>query len=137
MKMLKTYFSAMGSMNCGKASSHFQEIADELRNIVLTNKTFQTTRFARSLQRANTAALRNLPTLVNVISKEYNSALKIFDHTRALELKPTLDDLLSAKRLFYGIALAQLLEIYCEASLEAQYASHFPIQVQFLMLNLS
>ena len=119
----------MGSMNCGKASSHFQEIAEELSNIVLTNKTFQTTRFARSLQRANTAALRNLPTLVNVISKEYNSALKIFDHTRALELKPTLDDLLSAKRLFYGIGLAQLLEIYCEASLESQFASHFPIQV--------
>ena len=79
--------------------------------------------------RGITAALRNLPTLVSVISEEYNDAAKNGNNTRAKELKNTLDNLMSAKTLFFSIGLAQLLENYCIASLESQYASHFPIQV--------
>ena len=39
MDLVKIYFSAMKSMNCGKASTHFFEKASELGNLVLTNKT--------------------------------------------------------------------------------------------------
>ena len=126
---IKTYFSAMQSMRCGKASTHFFEKASELENLILTNKAYQSTRFVRSLQRGNTAALRNLPTLVSIISEEYQEVVLNFNNTKAKELKKTLDSLTSAENLFFGIGLAQLLESYCVASLESQYVSHFPIQV--------
>ena len=61
----------MQSMNVGKSSSLFYEKADELENCVLSNKTFQTTRFVRALLRGITAALRNLPTHIAVISESY------------------------------------------------------------------
>ena len=90
---------------------------------------FQTTRFVRSLQRGNTAALRNLPTIVTIVAEEYQEEVLSFNNTRAKELKSTLDSLTNAETLFFSIGLSQLLESYCEASLESQYASHFPIQV--------
>ena len=116
LKIINTYFRAMKSMNCGKAATVFKEAASELENMVLTNKTYQTTRFVRSLQRGNTTALRNLPTLVNVVAKDGNK-------------KKTLRALKSAKTLFFSIGLGQLLESYAEASLVVQYSNHFPIQV--------
>ena len=103
MEMIKAYFQAMQSMNCGKAASLFFEKAEELNNIVLTNKTYQTTRFARALQRANTAAIRNLPTIVPVIAVEYNKAALEHSNTRALELKSLIKCLTSAERLFFSI----------------------------------
>ena len=129
LKTIETYFSTMESMNCGKASTHFHEKAKELGNIVLTNKKFQTTRFVRSLQRANTAALRNLPTLQRIIAEDYEKARNNNENALGGKLFKVLNELMSAKRLFFGVALGQLLEVYCVASLEAQYSSHFPIQV--------
>ena len=61
MEKLKPYFAIMKSMNNGKASTLFQEVAEDLEYIVLTNKTLQTTHFVRAFQGAITAALRNLP----------------------------------------------------------------------------
>ena len=74
LKIIKVYYSAMKSMHCGKASTHFMEKAKDLENLVLTNQKVQTTRFVRSLQRGNSAVLRNLPTLVSVIAEEYQEA---------------------------------------------------------------
>ena len=130
LNIIKIYFSAMQSMNCGKASTHFYEKAKELENIVLSNKTYQSTRSVRSLQRGITAALRNLPTLISITSEEYNEAALTFNNTRAKELKKILDGLMDAETLFFSIGLSQLLESYCVASLESQCASHFPIQVK-------
>ena len=79
--------------------------------------------------RGITAALRNLPTLVNIIAEDYQKLVLECQNTKAKELKKTLDDLTNAEILLFTIGLAQLLESYCEASLEAQFASHFPIQV--------
>ena len=64
----------MKSMNIGKSATQFFETAAELDNIVLSNKTYQETRFVRSLLRGITAALRNLPTSIAVVTKEYNQA---------------------------------------------------------------
>ena len=129
LAMIKIYFSAMQSMSCGKASTHFFEKASELENLVLTNKTYQSTRFVHALQRGNTAALINLPTIVSLNAEEYQDAVLNFNNTKAKELKKTLDSLMSAENLFFSIGLSQLLESYCVASLESQYVSHFPIQV--------
>ena len=129
LAMIKIYFSAMQSMSCGKASTHFFEKASELENLVLTNKVYQSTRFVRALQRGNTAALRNLPTIVSLNAEEYEDAVLNCNNTKAKELKKTLDSLMSAENLFFSIGLSQLLESYCVASLESQYVSHFPIQV--------
>ena len=84
---IKVYFNAMQSMNCGKASTHFMEKALELDNIVLSNQTYQSTRFVRSLQRGITAALRNLPTLVSVIAEDFEYATLNHENTRAKELQ--------------------------------------------------
>ena len=69
---IKQYFATMKSMNIGKSATQFFETAAELDNIVLSNKTYQETRFVRSLLRGITAALRNLPTSIAVVAKEYN-----------------------------------------------------------------
>ena len=45
LKLTNIYFDAMGERNTGKASTHFQERADELGYIVLKNKSYQKTRF--------------------------------------------------------------------------------------------
>ena len=119
----------MKTMHCGKASTHFLEKAKELENIVLTNKTYQTTRFVRSLLRGITAGLRNLPTLIAIIGEDYNEAILSSNNTEAKNLKNTLDGLMSAETLFFAFGLSQLLESYSAVSLECQYASHFPIQV--------
>ena len=129
LDIIKIYFSAMQSMRCGKASTHFYEKAKELGNIVLTNKNYQSTRFVPALQRGITAALRNLPTLVSIIAEDYKEAALTFNNTEANFLKNTLDGLASGETLFFTIGLLQLLESYCIASLESQYASHFPIQI--------
>ena len=127
--MIKVYFDAMKSMNIGKSSSEFFEKADELGNNVLSNKTLQTTRFVRALLRGITAALRNLPTLIAVISESYNEAALNNENTTAKELKTTLDSLRNAEILYFAIGLCQILEIYSRVSLTVQYASHLPIQL--------
>ena len=135
MEKLKPYFAIMKSMNNGKASTLFQEVAEDLEYIVLTNKTLQTTRFVRAFQRAITSALRNLPTLNCIIGKEYTTAGLNNNNARALELKTVLDNLMNAETLIYSIGLSQILELISEASLESQYSSHFPIQVKAFYSN--
>ena len=129
LNIIKTYFTAMQSMLCGKSSTHFMEKATELENITLKNQKYQSTRFVRSLQRGNTAALRNLPTIVSIIAEDYKEAALNGQNTHAKELKATLDSLTNAEIVFFSVGLAQLLESYCVASLESQYVSHFPTQV--------
>ena len=129
LEMVQAYFTAMKAMNIGKQSILFMEKAAELGNLVLTNKTYQATRFVRSLLRGLTAGLRNLPTLYAVYGDD---TVKIDNghDTRSGESNSSfLEKLMKSENLFFTIGLCQLLEIYAEASLESQYASHFPIQV--------
>ena len=101
----------------------FTEKAAELVHTVLTNKKIQQTRFVRSLQQGNTAALRNLPTMVSVIAEEYKEAVLERNATKAKELGKTLKGLRDAEVLFSSIGIGQLLEHYCEASLEVHNTS--------------
>ena len=100
----------MKSMNIGKSATQFFETAAELDNIVLSNKTYQETRFVRSLLRGITAALRNLPTSIAVIAKEYNQAHENHENDKIKLLKPILNTLRKAEILFFTIGFAQLLK---------------------------
>ena len=119
MEALKTYFSTMQSMNTGKAGTKFQETAEDLENIVLTNKTVQLTRFVKAFLRAIETALRNLPTINAVIGDEYSKATLNRSNTKDKEQKRSLDNLMDAETLFLSIGVCQLLESYCQASLES------------------
>ena len=119
----------MQSNNIGKASTHFYNKAEELGNIVLSNKTLQTTRFVRSFLRGLTAALRNLPTLQHIVAEEFEIAAFNFENTKAKEAQKILDGLMDAETLFLTAGLCQLLDSYSEVSLQAQYTSQYPIQV--------
>ena len=129
LKYLKTYFSVMQSMHCGKSATIFLEKAEELENNVLTNKKLQITRFVRSLLRGLTSALRNLPTLSAVIGDQLQEATLKKDNTLAKQLKKTYDDLTNARPLFFCIGFMQILEYFSQTSLEVQHSTHFPIQV--------
>ena len=83
----------------------------------------------RSLLRGITAALRNLPTSIAVVAKEYNQAHENHENDKTKLLKPILNTLRKAEILFFTIGFAQLLEIYAGVSLAVQYAYHFPIQM--------
>ena len=110
----------MQSNNIGKASTHFYNKAEELGNIVLSNKTLQTTRFVRSFLRGLTAALRNLPTLQHIVAEEFEIAAFNFENTKAKEAKKILDGLMDAETLFLNACLCQLLDSYSEVYLQAQ-----------------
>ena len=129
MELMDVYFKAMSDRNTGKSSTHFQERAEELGYIVLTNKSYQKTRFVRALLRGLTAAMRNLPTLVSLLAEEFQDAALRYNNTQAKILEKTLDNLRSAKNLLLTIGMMQLLEIYSSVSLEAQHSFHFPVQV--------
>ena len=129
LNLTNIYFSVMTDMNTGKASTKFREKADELNNIVLENKSYQTTRFVRSMQRCYSAALRNLPTLYYLIGAEYKFHHDRHDMTKAKEFKTILDKLQCGENFFFLLGITQLLENYIGASLGAQYASHFPTQI--------
>ena len=127
--LMDIYFDAMGDRNTGKASTHFQERAEELGHIVLTNKSYQKTRFVRALLRGLTAAMRNLTTIVSILAAEYDDAALRYNNTRGKEMEKTIKDLRSPKNLLLTIGMMQLLEIYASVSLEAQHSFHFPVQV--------
>lgn len=122
------YFSTMKNQNIGKASTNFFETAAELKNIVLANKIYQSTRFVRSLLRGLQAALRNLPTLFNVLAKEFNEAALDTDNTTGKILLKIMDKLQNVNNLLFLIGFVQILEIFTEVSIEVQYSNHFPTQ---------
>ena len=87
LNVTDTYFKVMQSKNTGKAATHFEERAEELGHIVLTNKTYQTTRFVRALLRGLTAAIRNLPTLVNILAEDFNEAALQFNNRESQKVR--------------------------------------------------
>ena len=111
LNLTNIYFSVMTDMNTGKASTKFREKADELNNIVLENKSYQTTRFVRSMQRCYSAALRNLPTLYYLIGAEYKFHHDRHDMTKAKEFKTILDKLQCGENFFFLLGAVNFLLI--------------------------
>ena len=129
LELIKIYFDAMSEFSLGKASTIFRDKAQELGNLVLSSKKFQVTRFVRSLVRGLRTAMQNLPTIVSILQEDYESYVFQFNNTEAIKVKTKIDKLKSPENLLKTIGIMQLLEKYASASLEGQYAKHFPTQV--------
>lgn len=85
-------------------------------------------RFVRSLARGLQAYLRNLPTLIAILAGKYEEAARAARHTQAREVLQQLAKLRDPRNLLLVVGLAQLLELYCRASLASQHYKRFPTQ---------
>ena len=71
----------------------------------MTNKSYQETRFVRALVRGLTAAMRNLPTIVALLSLEFDEAAMKLNNTQGKALEKTIKSLRSAKNLLLTIGM--------------------------------
>jgi hypothetical protein len=69
-----------------------------------------------------------LPTLFNVLAKEFNEAALDTDNTTGKILLKIMDKLQNVNNLLFLIGFVQILEIFTEVSIEVQYSNHFPTQ---------
>ena len=126
METLKCLFDAMSNFHVGKASSEFAEKATELGYFVLKNKTYQKTRFVRSLVRGIQAALRNLPTICAILGEDLKVALQENNNTEAKNIQKILLPFQDKNKLAFIFGLTQILEIYTRCSMNVQHALWFP-----------
>ena len=124
-ELITLIFSVMDDYRTGKAGSLFRARAAELGHLVLTNKKRQTTRFVRSLVRGLQAYLRNLPTLIILVSEKYENAAREGRNGDARQVLSTLNKLRDPRNLLLAIGLSQLLEKYTHASLQSQHSCSF------------
>ena len=100
LRTIRVFFDAMSSLNLGKQSTIFHAKAQELGNLVLTNKNYQETRFVRSLIRGLRSATQNLPTIVHLLQEEYDmAALEKQQNTTAKEIGSKLKKLKDPRSL--------------------------------------
>ena len=113
----------------GKGSLVFLEAAAELDNVVLTNKSYQTTRFVMATLRGMSTYMTNLPTLYAIHSQTLQECLKISDNTGAKSCMETIKNIGNGEKIAMMIGICQLLELYSKCSLSAQHAKKFPTSV--------
>ena len=111
-KVLEVYVKPMQDFNTGQAGQVFKDIAEDVGNLILTNKTTQTTRFVRSFLRCLETGLRNIATFVAMYGKLLQEALARNGNTEAKRLKKLIDGLTNPTNIFSAIGLLQVLEIY-------------------------
>jgi hypothetical protein len=136
MAVIGIYFKAMGEWRIGKQASMFKKFAQELGCLVLSNKTYQETRFVASLMRGLTAVTTNLPTLIALYAEAYNKAALECNNTKSKEVQKTLKELMNPKNLIGVTALQQLLEKYTKLSLTAQSSTNPPPVVWALVIEV-
>jgi hypothetical protein len=135
-ELITLMFGVMDDYRVGQAGAVFRARAAELGHLVLTNKKRQTTRFVRSLVRGMQAFLRNLPTLIIIMAGKYESAARERRNTEAREVLATLSKLRDPRNLLLAVGLAQLLELYTVASLQAQHSRRFPTQAWSVVMQM-
>ena len=96
--MIDFIFNVMDDYRTGQAGSLFRTRAAELGHLVLTNKKRQTSRFVRSLQRALQAYLRNLPTLIIIMARRYEEAIREGKNKEAREVLAKLSKLRDSRQ---------------------------------------
>ena len=121
-ELITSIFSVMGDYRMGQVSNIFRARATELSHLVLTDNNKHTTCFVRSLVRGMQAYLRNLPTLINIMSQEYEVAVLERRNTQAWEVLVTMTKLQDSRKLLLVVGLAQLLELVfcCKPPISAQ-----------------
>ena len=126
MAVIEVFFKAIGDWRIGKQAEIFKSFAKELGCLVLTNKTYQITRFVASLIQGLRAVTQNLPTMIALYAKAFNKAALECDNTKAKEIEQTLKTLMNPKNLVWLIGLQQILEKYTSMSLTAQSSTNPP-----------
>ena len=129
IKPIKYYFNAMSDFSMGKATTILNNKAREIGALILTSKSYQETRFVRSLLRGLSTGLRNLPTMEAIYQEDLELAIKKCRNADSKELRNKLKQLKSPKHLLLAVGVCYILEIYADTSLEAQHSKHFPSQV--------
>ena len=110
-KVLEVYESPMKDFNTGKIWQVFRDVGEDAGFLILTNKTYQSTRFVRALLRCLETALRNLPTFVLMYEEMQNDALEDDDNTTAKKFEKLMKGLTDPVNLVSALGLIQLLEI--------------------------
>jgi hypothetical protein len=90
----------------------------------------------RSMARGIQTYLRNLPTIIMIKAKQYEEAAVENRNKEAREVLAMLNKLRDPRNLLYTLGLAQLLEVYCEASLQAQHSYRFPTQAWGVVIKM-
>lgn len=129
LAVVKVFFDAMSDFSLGKSVAVLHDKAREMQTLILSSKSFQETRFVRSLLRGLSSGLRNLPTMAMIFEEEYELAVTELRNTDAKAYRKKLQALKSPKNILEAVGVCALLEIYAKASLEAQHSKHFPSQV--------
>ena len=127
--VIKVFFDAMSDFSLGKDAAILQNKAREMQTLILSSKSYQETRFVRSVLRGLGSGLRNLPTMAMVFQEEYELAALEMRNSDAKVFKIKLDSLKEPKTILEAVGVCQLLEIYAKTSLEAQETGHCPTQV--------
>ena len=127
-ELITSIFRVLDDYRMGQFSKIFRARAAELGHLVLTNKKKHTTCFVHCLVWGMQAYLRNLPTLINIMSQEYEVAVLERRNTQAWEVLVTRTKLQDSRKLLLVVGLAQLLEFYVVASLQSQHNHCFPTQ---------
>ena len=135
-EIISLVFETMDDYRLGKSSTIFRARAAELGHLVLTNKKQQTTRFVRSLARGLQAWFRNLPTIIAIKSMVYEEAVRDCKNTTALEVLKHLNKIRDPRNTLLSLGLAQVLELYCKASLQAQHNFRFLSQAWAVVKNM-
>ena len=82
----------------------------------------------RCLARGLQAYLRNLPTLIALLAEKYEEAAREHKNAEARVVLAQLSKVRDPRNLLLVVGLAQLLELYCTASLQSQHYKRFPTQ---------
>ena len=98
----------------------FKELAEEFNVAYLTNKSFQETRWIRSVLRCLQAFLRNLPTFAVACGLNMVEAASDYDNATHKALEVQYKKLTNGHMIAFAVGIAQILEIYSAASLSFQ-----------------
>ena len=125
----------------GKKASQFEDMAAACCFLTLKNKTYQKTRFVRSLLRVLTTGLTNTPTFVALLSDLMRKALGNNNNTEAKSLERKIKGLTNASNLILALGLCQILDAYSQCSVLVQSSSIFPVttwqQIRTLELSIN
>ena len=90
----------------------------------------------RSLARGLQAYLRNLPTLIAILAEKYEDSAREHKNAEARVVLQKLSKLRDPRNLLLVVGLAQLLELYCRASLQSQHYRRFPSQAWKVVISM-
>ena len=129
-------YSIMSDYNIGQAGSIFMETAEEMNHVVLSNKSRQKTRFVRSDMRGLQTYMTNIPVFYQIQGAVLQECLANNDNTQAKIAKKKLRNLTNGVTLATVVGYCQLLDLYCECSLESQHSRKFPTSTLMAIMKL-